>query len=62
MAASSSEVRDRLLDALRLDLVGPDNDYPFAQELLADTPSRWYLIGFLVPREAQKCAGRRNIL
>ncbi|MEO5340504.1 MAG: DISARM system helicase DrmA [Magnetococcus sp. MYC-9] len=52
MAASSSEIRDRLLDALRLDLVGPDNDHPFARELLSDTPSRWYLTGFLVPREA----------
>lgn len=45
-------VRDRLVEALRLDLVGPDNDHLFAHELLPDPPSRWYLTGFLVPRDA----------
>lgn len=45
-------VRVELVEALQLDLVGPDNDHPFAHELLPDAPSRWYLTGFLVPAEA----------
>jgi hypothetical protein len=53
----SAEVRDRLVDALQLDLVGPDADDPsharYAQEQLpARRPSNWYLTGFLVPFEA----------
>ncbi len=49
---TSVQVRERLVEALRLDLVGPDNDHPFAAELLPESPSRWYLTGFLVPTEA----------
>ena len=45
-------VRAELVEALKLDLVGPDNAPPFAHELLPDAPSRWYLTGFLVPAEA----------
>jgi hypothetical protein len=41
-----------LVEALKLDLFGPDNDHKFAHELLPDAPSRWYLTGFLVPSEA----------
>jgi len=46
------DVRESLVDALRLDLVGPDEDLGDPEEVLAQTPSRWYLTGFLVPTEA----------
>ena len=49
---SSANVRSEIVDALKLDLVGPDNDHPFAKELLPDAPSRWYLTGSLVPTDA----------
>src|SRR5437870_3383857 len=45
-------VRANLVEALKLDLVGPDNNHAFAHELLSDAPSRWYLSGFLVLAEA----------
>lgn len=48
---SSSEVRERLVDALRLDLVGPWAGHPLANERLTRRmrPSTWYLTGFLIP-------------
>jgi hypothetical protein len=46
---TSADVRSRLVDALRLDLVGPDNRHAFAHELLPQSPTRWYLTGFLAP-------------
>ncbi len=46
---TSCGVRAELVEALRLDLVGPDNAHAFAHELLPDAPSRWYMCGFLVP-------------
>ena len=49
---TSSNVRSELVSALHLDLVGPGNDHAFASELLPESPSRWYLTGFLVPTEA----------
>src|SRR5438477_6797339 len=49
---ASVEIRNEVVEAVKLDLVGPDNDHPFANELLRDPPSRWYLSGFLVPTEA----------
>lgn len=52
MPASSESVRAELIEALRLDLVGPDNKHAFAHELLPEAPSRWYLTGFLVPSTA----------
>jgi hypothetical protein len=48
----STAVRTRLVEALRLDLVGPDNAHAFAKELLPDVPQRWYLTGYLVPATA----------
>lgn len=48
----AATVRAALVEALKLDLIGPDNNHPFAHELLPDSPSRWYLTGFLVPAEA----------
>jgi hypothetical protein len=46
------EVRSQLIDALRLDLVGPENGSELEAEILPQAPSRWYLTGFLVPLEA----------
>ncbi len=46
------EVRSQLVDALRLDLVGPDNGSDLEAEILPQAPFRWYLTGFLVPLEA----------
>lgn len=57
---TSADVRADLLDALRLDLVGPRPDHPphaqYADELLPVAPSKWYLTGFLVPFEARTLA------
>ena len=49
---SSLQVRADLVEALRLDLVGPGHAHAFAHELLPEPPSRWYLTGFLVPESA----------
>src|SRR5271166_2753040 len=46
------EVRRGLVDALKLDLVGPENGSVLEAEVLPQAPSRWYLTGFLVPLEA----------
>jgi hypothetical protein len=52
----AAQVRAHLVDALRLDLVGPRPGHPphadYAEELLPIAPSKWYLSGFLVPFEA----------
>jgi hypothetical protein len=49
--ASSLEVRARLIEALKLDLVGPWAGHPLAEERLPGRvrPSNWYLTGFLIP-------------
>jgi hypothetical protein len=47
------EVRRQLVDALRLDLVGPDRELGTPNEVLPQAPSRWYLTGFLVPIDAE---------
>ena len=47
---TSSDVRDKLVEALVLDLIGPIDDPARANERLDQSPSRWYLTGFLVPR------------
>ena len=47
---TSSDVRDKLVEALVLDLIGPIADPTRAEERLDQSPSRWYLTGFLVPR------------
>jgi hypothetical protein len=46
----SSEVRSRLVEALRLDLVGPWAGHPLEGEQLPGwvRPSNWYLTGFLI--------------
>jgi hypothetical protein len=49
--ATSLEVRGRLADALRLDLVGPWHGHAFGDERLQPwvRPTSWYLTGFLIP-------------
>jgi hypothetical protein len=46
------QVRQQLIDAIRLDLVGPDQGLGTLNEVLSQAPSRWYLTGFLVPIDA----------
>jgi uncharacterized glyoxalase superfamily protein PhnB len=48
---TAAEVRERLIEALRLDLIGPEPGGEHAGEVLPMPPSRWYLTGFLVPYE-----------
>src|SRR5215813_14128730 len=52
-------IRQQLVDALRLDLIGPGEVLGAEQRVLGDAheilpqrPSTWYLTGFLVPLEA----------
>ena len=49
---SPFDVRSRLVEALRLDLVGPEKGSELEAEVLPQAPSRWYLTGFLVPLDA----------
>jgi hypothetical protein len=51
--ADPLQVRQRLVDALRLDLVGPWPEHPLAEERLPGwvRPSNWYHTGFLIPAE-----------
>lgn len=46
---TSAEVREGLVDALKLDLVGPEPRRKHESETLPMPPSRWYLTGYLVP-------------
>jgi len=50
---TSAEVRSSLIDALKLDLIGPEPDSIHVQEIIPQAPSKWYLSGFLVPYEAK---------
>ena len=50
---TSAEVREELVNALQLDLVGPTPEgLGDPAERLDQAPSRWYLTGFLVPAGA----------
>jgi Helicase conserved C-terminal domain len=51
---TSAAVRRQLVQALKLDLVGPDSQAEdhYQNEILSQAPSKWYLTGFLVPYEA----------
>ena len=53
--ADSVVVRESLVEALRLDLIGPTPGHRFADERLPERerPSKWYLTGFLVPTDDQ---------
>lgn len=47
---SAADVRARIVNTLRRDLIGPGpDDADLARERLKDNPSRWYLAGFLAP-------------
>src|SRR5579884_1890748 len=46
---TSTEIREGLVDALQLDLVGPEPGGKHESEILPMPPSRWYLTGYLVP-------------
>lgn len=50
---SSTDVRGRLIDVFRRDLVGPHpgKDPDLARERINENPSRWYLSGFLAPAD-----------
>jgi hypothetical protein len=55
-----AEVRERLVEALELDLVGPWPGHVLDQEMLPrrERPSNWYLTGFLIPADTpEKAAG-----
>ena len=54
--ADSVAVRDSLVEALRLDLIGPTPGRRFADERLPERerPSKWYLTGFLVPTDDRR--------
>ncbi len=51
---SSADVRRELVDALRLDLVGPTLGLGDPEEVLDESPSVFYRTGFLVPIEADE--------
>jgi len=55
VAVTSKEVRERLVEALKLDLVGPWPGHPLAEERLHAWARRsnWYLTGFLIPSGSQ---------
>ena len=52
--ADSVAVRARIVDALKLDLVGPWAGHTLANEQLPmrERPSNWYVAGFLIPTDA----------
>jgi hypothetical protein len=52
MAQTSEDVRGKIVEALCLDLIGPYNSHAFARELLPDSPSKWYLTGYIIPTNA----------
>ncbi len=59
--ASSAEIRQQLVAALRSDLIGPSwDDTARRHEHLSQPPSVWYLTGFLVPHVFQQEAERQT--
>lgn len=49
---TSRQARQDLTETLHLDLIGPPNGHTFETELLSESPTGWYLTGYLVPAEA----------
>lgn len=51
-ATTPLAVRTQIVNTVRRDLVGPSpEDLDLARERLGETPSRWYLTGFLAPSD-----------
>lgn len=46
------QIRKQMVDALRLDMIGPEDGLGSPEEILPEPPSRWYLTGFIVPLDA----------
>ena len=58
---TSAEIRQQLVNALRMDLIGPGwSDVNRRHEYLSQPPSVWYTTGFLVPHVFQEEAGRTS--
>ena len=58
----SVEVREDLINALRLDLIGPGPGHPHESEILPQAPSRWYLDRLSCSvRSPRKPAPRRRL-
>ncbi|MBI5764261.1 MAG: helicase [Planctomycetes bacterium] len=51
---TSAEIRQQLVKALQLDLIGPRDTLGQPDEILSQRPSSWYLTGFLVPLDADE--------
>lgn len=51
---TSAQVREQLVEGLQLDLIGPTPDHSedYQREILPQSPSKWYLSGFLAPSNA----------
>lgn len=49
---NSNEVREEMVGALRLDIIGPTNADEHKDEVLSFAPSKMYLAGFLAPKGA----------
>ncbi len=62
VTADSASVRERLIEALQLDLVGPDAGLGDEREILPRMPSRWYLTGYLVPWGSEAMAASAGAL
>jgi hypothetical protein len=59
--ATSAEIRQQLVAALRSDLIGPSwDDTARRHEQLSQPPSVWYTTGFLVPHVFQQEAERQT--
>jgi hypothetical protein len=59
--ATSAQIRQQLVNALALDLIGPSSeDVARSRERLPQPPSIWYTTGFLVPNTFQEEAGRQQ--
>jgi len=54
MSTEPIHVRTSLLDALKVDLIGPSGALGDHRETLPHAPSRWYLTGFLEPTDADE--------
>ncbi len=58
----SAAVRDLLIEALRIDLIGPGpEDDRHQRERLPRSPSRWYLTGFLAPTGAPETQRAQDV-